>query len=430
MGTPWETLDESLRDQVRASVERYAAARPMLEHVAEAMRIRIESLFDETETNPLFVVTRVKTVESFRDKASRMLVGEEGETAALEFPNPLREVHDLVGVRVIVKLPHEIREAANLIKRRRSDFDCRSDREKDIGSVESGTYGYSSRHLILKTRGEEVVRDFQAQLGGDVKITGNFVFEVQIRTILSHAWSEIEHDIRFKNAEPRAWSPHIDRQFTATAAMLEAVEDQFSELHDRFQTVTGFWDAEGEGRELLGAERIQFIWQTLLPHVDRKSDDDWGWAAELLAAHGLSRTREFAALLQPNVITSVRAALDHRYSPGPDRLLDDVLLWHFGTTHIDATSGGDAHRADSLRRRLVQMDAYRIKQAEEKTVPAPAAGPMASAAGRAAGPAAVPMGDGPKADPKVEPKAEGKGSARSGVVKADAQPAKGTNARS
>lgn len=362
MGTPWETLDESLRKEVTASVERYAAARPMLEHVAESMRARISSLFEETENPPLFVVSRVKTEASFRDKASRMLAAEdEGGTPVLEFPNPLREIHDLVGVRVIVKLPHEIREAANLIKRRRSDFDCRSDREKDIGSVESGTYGYSSRHLILKTRGEEVVRDFQAMLGGDVKITGNFVFEVQIRTILSHAWSEIEHDIRFKNAEPRAWSPHIDRQFTATAAMLEAAEDQFSELHERFETVTGFWDVDGEGAVPLSASRIQLIWQTLLPHVDRKSDDDWGWAAELVAAHGLDVTRQFAELLQPSVITSVRAALDHRYSPGPDRLLDDVLLWHFGAEHIKATSGGDAHRADSLRRRLAQMDAYRHK---------------------------------------------------------------------
>ncbi|MDO5744735.1 MAG: (p)ppGpp synthetase [Micrococcaceae bacterium] len=406
MGTPWETLDESLREDVNASVKLYAQARPMLEHVADSMRARIETLFDDTENNPLFIVGRVKTVESFRDKASRMLVGEESEPPALEFPNPLREIHDLVGVRVIVKLPHEIREAANLIKRRRSDFDCRSDREKDIGSVESGTYGYSSRHLILKTRGEEVVRDFQAKLGGDVRITGNFVFEVQIRTILSHAWSEIEHDIRFKNAEPRAWSPHIDRQFTATAAMLEAVEDQFSELHERFQTVTGFWDAEGEGAVELGAERIQFIWQTLLPHVDRKSDDDWGWAAELLAAHGLSRTREFAELLQPSVITSVRAALDHRYSPGPDRLLDDVLLWHFGTTHIRATSGGDAHRADSLRRRLVQMDAYRTKHAEANLSVVRSAGALA--------PAVLPASPEPRQAPRQEakdtPKPQSKGS--------------------
>lgn len=364
MGTPWETLDESLRAEVAASVERYATARPKLQRVAEAMRGRISALFEETEAPPLFVVSRVKSVASFRDKASRMLVtDDETGTPALEFPNPLREVHDLVGVRVIVKLPHEIAEAANLIKRRRSDFDCRSDREKDIGSVESGTYGYSSRHLILKTRGEEVVRDYQAVLADDAKITGNFVFEVQIRTILSHAWSEIEHDIRFKNPEPRAWSPHIDRQFTATAAMLEAAEDQFSELHERFETVTGFWDTEGEGAVALSASRIQFIWRTLLPHVDRKSDDDWGWAAELVAAHGLTTTRQFAELLQPSVITSVRAALDHRYSPGPDRLLDDVLLWHFGAQHIKATSGGDAHRADSLRRRLAQMDAYRHKLA-------------------------------------------------------------------
>ncbi len=376
MGTPWETLDESLRAEVAASVQRYAAARPKLQHVAEAMRARISALFEETDAPPLFVVSRVKTVASFRDKASRMLAPEDGEgVPALEFPNPLREIHDLVGVRVIVKLPHEIAEAANLIKRRRSDFDCRSDREKDIGSLESGTYGYSSRHLILKTRGEEIVRDYQAMLSDDVKITGNFVFEVQIRTILSHAWSEIEHDIRFKNAEPRAWSPHIDRQFTATAAMLEAAEDQFSELHERFETVTGFWDTEGEGAVALSAARIQLIWRTLLPHVDRKSDDDWGWAAELVAAHGLKTTRQFAELLQPSVITSVRAALDHRYSPGPDRLLDDVLLWHFGAQHIKATSGGDAHRADSLRRRLAQMDAYRHKLAP-KTAAKPEAKPQ------------------------------------------------------
>ena len=372
MGTPWDTLDESLREEVDTSVERYAAARPMLEHV-----------------------------------------------------------HDLVGVRVIVKLPHEIREAANLIKRRRSDFDCRSDREKDIGSVESGTYGYSSRHLILKTRGEEVVRDYQAKLGGEIRITGNFVFEVQIRTILSHAWSEIEHDIRFKNAEPRAWSPHIDRQFTATAAMLEAVEDQFSELHERFETVTGFWDAEGEGAVPLTAARIQFIWQTLLPHVDRKSDDDWGWAAELLAAHDLSGTREFAELLQPAVITSVRAALDHRYSPGPDRLLDDVLLWHFGTHHIRATSGGDAHRADSLRRRLVQMEAYRAKQASDKPVPAPVAGTPAFLAGSNDAPEDKPAARAEaKADPRPETRPETKGPARSAGAKTGPQPTKGGNARS
>jgi putative GTP pyrophosphokinase len=259
-----------------------------------------------------------------------------------------------------VSLPHEIREAAALIKRQRSDFDCRADREKDIGSIESGTYGYASRHLILRTLQNNTVKAYQQALGEPARATGSYLFEVQIRTILSHAWSELEHDIRFKSSDPRAWSPYFDRQFTATAAMLEAVESAFAELHERYETVTGYWDEEGEGAAPLTPRRVREVWQTLLPHVDRKSDDDWGWAAELLAAHGLKTTTELAALLNPETITDVRAALEHRYSPGPDRLLDDLLLWRFGRSHIELTAGEDVHRRESLQRRFRQLETYRL----------------------------------------------------------------------
>ena len=93
--------------------------------------------------------------------------------------------------------------------------------------------------------------------------------------------------------------------------------------------------------------------------MDRKSDDDWGWAAELLAAHGLKTTTELAALLNPETITDVRAALEQRYSPGPDRLLDDLLLWRFGRRHIELTAGEDEHRRESLQRRFRQLETYR-----------------------------------------------------------------------
>ena len=97
--------------------------------------------------------------------------------------------------------------------------------------------------------------------------------------------------------------------------------------------------------------------------VDRKSDDDWGWAAELLAAHGLTKTIDLAGLLQPGAISNVRRALDHRYSPGPDRLLDDLLLWNFGQAHIDLTAEDATEenkpRRESLQRRNQQMSRYR-----------------------------------------------------------------------
>ncbi len=361
MGIHWDRLDERLRAQVEANTARYERVRPALATVTSQLQSGIRDIFSNAELTPLFVTARTKSVESFRDKASRMLQpAEPGGAPALEFPDPLREIHDLVGVRVIVSLPHEIREAAALIKRQRSDFDCRADREKDIGSIESGTYGYASRHLILRTLQNNTVKAYQQALGEPARATGSYLFEVQIRTILSHAWSELEHDIRFKSSDPRAWSPYFDRQFTATAAMLEAVESAFAELHERYETVTGYWDEEGEGAAPLTPRRVREVWQTLLPHVDRKSDDDWGWAAELLAAHGLKTTTELAALLNPETITDVRAALEHRYSPGPDRLLDDLLLWRFGRSHIELTAGEDDHRRESLQRRFRQLETYRL----------------------------------------------------------------------
>lgn len=364
MSSNWDRLDESLRPTVQANVDEFERIRSNLEFVTREVQAEISEIFADSSVTPLFVTARTKTVDSFREKASRMLEPvSEDDAPSLVFPEPLRNLTDVVGVRVITALPHEVALAANLIKRQRSEFDCRGDREKDIGSIESGTYGYSSRHLIMRTIKNGVVRHFQEAVGVPGPTSGSYMFEVQIRTVLAHAWSEIEHDIRFKASDPRAWSPYFDRQFTATAAMLETVESAFAELYERYETVTGFWDEDGEGAEQLTPNRIRHVWETLLPHVDRKSDDDWGWAAELLAAHNLKTTTQLADLLQAETITRVRRALQHRYSPGPDRLLDDVLLWRYGTEHIELTAepaGTEPHpRRDSLLRRHRQIKAFK-----------------------------------------------------------------------
>ena len=60
--------------------------------------------------------------------------------------------------------------------------------------------------------------------------------QVQIRTVLQHAWAEFEHDIRYKGTIPDEHVPDFDRRFTLAAGLLELADREFSTIRDRLRT--------------------------------------------------------------------------------------------------------------------------------------------------------------------------------------------------
>ena len=82
-------------------------------------------------------------------------------------------------------------------------------------------FGYLSYHIICS------INDERAQLR-EYKNYKDLKFEIQVRTILQHAWAEIEHDIGYKSniAVPREFR----RKFSRIASMLEIADDEFSRL--------------------------------------------------------------------------------------------------------------------------------------------------------------------------------------------------------
>lgn len=144
---------------------------------------------------------RIKSESSFIGKLERK--GQKYKT--------ISDVTDLVGVRVVTFFTDDVDKVATMIKELfRVDWKNSIDKRKchDLNS-----FGYNSLHYICRMR------------EGDLS---DISFEIQMRTILQHAWSAMEHDIGYKGSVKLP--PEYQRQFSRLAGMLELADDEFSRL--------------------------------------------------------------------------------------------------------------------------------------------------------------------------------------------------------
>ena len=131
----------------------------------------------------------------------------------------LEDITDLCGVRIITYYEDEVNKIAAFIRKNFSiDEENSVDKRKKLAPDQ---FGYTSLHLIvnLPVNAKGICR------GAYEKICK---VEVQIRSILQHAWAEIEHDLEYKN--PAGTSDEIRRRFSRAAALLEAADEEFRSL--------------------------------------------------------------------------------------------------------------------------------------------------------------------------------------------------------
>src|SRR4051812_35058209 len=99
---------EAEDEPVRHAVRTYAALEPELRQVTDRYVAIITTLLDDAGINYLSVTGRTKSVASFAAKAARTLEGE-----AL-YADPLTQITDVVGVRVITYLQSDVVAVAQL----------------------------------------------------------------------------------------------------------------------------------------------------------------------------------------------------------------------------------------------------------------------------------------------------------------------------
>ena len=209
----------SAADIVSQAVASYSAGRPALEEATELFVRLVRELLDDAGINYLSVTGRTKSVASFAAKADRR------EDGRLLHPDPLLDITDQIGVRVITFVPDDVTAVAKLFAEELAVID---DRDMGQKSARAGRFGYASRHLLVAVNASRTIPAAYASLRRRSA-------SVQIRTVLQHAWAEFEHDIRYKGTVPDEHAHDLDRRFTLAAGLLELADREFSAIRDRLQ---------------------------------------------------------------------------------------------------------------------------------------------------------------------------------------------------
>jgi ppGpp synthetase/RelA/SpoT-type nucleotidyltranferase len=188
----------------------YADDRKQFEAAAELARRIVERIARETGSLVHVVSGRAKTSESLRGKFRRK-----------RYRNPSREITDLIGVRVITYYGDEVDGIATRL-REQLQINAAESVDKRLG-LGLQQFGYRSVHLIVRLKRGSALNENE-------KFLQSHWFEIQIRSILEHAWAEIEHEVVYKSGivQPKA----ILRRFASLAGTIELLDSEFLSLRE------------------------------------------------------------------------------------------------------------------------------------------------------------------------------------------------------
>ena len=197
--------------------------------------------------------------------------------------------------------------------------------DRDLGqeTAREGRFGYASRHLQF---GLDPAREGHS----DFERLRGRVVQVQVRTVVQHAWAEFEHEVRYKGTVPEEHARELDRRFTLAAGLLELADREFSEIRHRLRGLTPDLptvesvDPRIDPRELAGflaAHYADATWSRA---------EHYRWISGLLLAVGVTTLDELAETLRDADEAAIADRMAYRQQPGAIRRLDDALLWVHG----------------------------------------------------------------------------------------------------
>lgn len=270
---------------------------PKHERLTASVVAILIGVLENREIEHLNVDGRTKTFKSVNEKIKRK-----------SYSEPIEQITDLSGARVILYFQDQIPMVESLI---RELFVV--DEKNSASSTErlgNDKVGYQSIHFVCKLGDPR--QDLPEYEGiCDLK------FEVQVRTVLQHAWAQFTHDRTYKFAG--VLPKHLQRQVNLYSGMLEVIDNAFSQTsQDLAKYVESLADddtnflsdeeinsASVAKLESLIADKVGMSFSALLP---------MGFAENTLAREfrtfGLDKIRDIESLITDEFVSDFKDNFD------------------------------------------------------------------------------------------------------------------------
>lgn len=193
------------------TTEKYRQKIDDYEELAERVDYILFEILDLEKINYALTENRVKSMDSFQTKIKNL-------------KDDKKEFYDLAGIRAVGYVRSDVEKIIKIIQ---ENFNVDEDKSKDKASeLKLDQFGYRATHLIC------TLPDRRTILPEYKKFKGMY-FEIQVKTILEHAWAQIEHD---RNYKYKGIPKDIQHDFYLAAGILETADNQFESINKRIET--------------------------------------------------------------------------------------------------------------------------------------------------------------------------------------------------
>ncbi|MDQ9171693.1 hypothetical protein Q8A64_14865 [Oxalobacteraceae bacterium R-40] len=192
-------------------LQEYDSKRELFETFTQKAASLLRELLASHNVTVHSVTSRTKDRSSLSKKLSK-----QGNTYSI-----LGDITDIAGVRITTYFENDVDKVIEIIEREFSIDETNSVDKRAL--LDPDRFGYLSTHHVV------TLKKARCDLL-EYKRFENIKLEIQTRSILQHAWAEIEHDLGYKSKleVPK----EIRRKFSRLAGLLELADSEFIAIRD------------------------------------------------------------------------------------------------------------------------------------------------------------------------------------------------------